>query len=40
MTHSPDFSVGRLDVRDEFIQVLITIVMLALAVYGWLAYIR
>jgi len=40
MTHNPDFSVRRLDMRDEFIDVLITIVMLALAVDGWLAYIR
>ena len=40
MTHNLDFSVWRLDLRDWFIQVLITIVMLALAVDGWLAYIR
>jgi hypothetical protein len=40
MTRTPEFSVRTLDLRDEFIDVLVSLVMLALAIDGWLAYFR
>jgi hypothetical protein len=39
MRHDPDFSSVRPDLRDRFIDVVLTIVMLTLAVDGWLAYV-
>jgi hypothetical protein len=39
MRHTPDFSVQRQDLRDRFVEVLLTIVMVLLAVDGWLKYI-
>ena len=38
MNHSPDFSLQHMDIRDQFIDMLITVVMVALAVEGWLRF--
>jgi hypothetical protein len=38
MSHSPDFSPLHLDIRDEFVDLLITVVMVALAIDGWLRF--
>jgi hypothetical protein len=39
MTHSPDFSIESWDLRDRFVETLVTIVMALLAADGWFAYI-
>jgi hypothetical protein len=39
MSRTPDFSVQRQDLRDRFVEVLLTIVMVLLAIDGWLEYI-
>jgi hypothetical protein len=39
MSRTPDFSIERQDIRDRFVEVLLTIVMVLLAVDGWLEYI-
>jgi hypothetical protein len=38
MSHNPDFSLEHQDLRDRFVDILVTIVMVLLAVDGWLAY--
>jgi hypothetical protein len=38
MIRNPEFSTPRQDVRDRFIDLLVTIAMTLLALNGWLAY--
>jgi hypothetical protein len=39
MNRDPEFSMGPVDLRNRFVDIIITIVMLMLAVDGWLAYV-
>ena len=39
MSHNPDLRVRRVDLRDRFVDVIVTIVMVLLATYGWFAYL-